>query len=138
MHRLIGLGVLLAVISRSAVPAVALGAFGLVLDWLWAQAMVLLVMRDASALSVPRWLLPDGLVGDLYRWSINYNGTGVAFSNALAGAVKPVAGIDASAGALAMRLLPTTPERALWIVLGYVLLTGSAAAWLVVRRDVTR
>lgn len=134
----IGLGVLLGIVGRSIVPTAALGVLGLLLDWLWGSALIMLAASQSIGSSLPRWLLPDGLLGHLYRWTIGYNVAAVSFWTGLRTTPEPVPGIDRAAAILALKVIPTSPAWALGVVLGFTLLAVGLAAWGLVRRDVTR
>jgi hypothetical protein len=70
----IGLGVLLGMLGRSPVAGAALGALGLVLESAWAYLLMMLsAMSEFGGAALPRWLLPEGLLGQLYRWTLGYN-----------------------------------------------------------------
>jgi ABC-type transport system involved in multi-copper enzyme maturation permease subunit len=137
----IGLGVLLGMVSRSSVAGAALAALGVVVESLWAYLlMILSAMGQYSGVAVPRWLLPEGLLGQLYRWTIGYN---VASLLLWAGDQETVAlamgrSIDPGLATVMLTELPTTPERALAVALGYALLAVGLAAWLLARRDLAR
>jgi hypothetical protein len=134
----VSLGILLGVVGRSIVPTSALGVLGLLLDWFWGSALITLAARQSVGSSLPRWLLPDGLLGHLYRWTIGYNVAAVSFWGGLQAVPEPVPGIDGAPAILALKVIPTSPERALGVVLGFTLLAVGLAAWSLVRRDVTR
>jgi hypothetical protein len=137
----IGLGVLLGMVSRSSVAGAALASLGLVVESLWAYLlMVLSAMGQYSGVAVPRWLLPEGLLGQLYRWTIGYNAASLLL---WAGDQETVAlamgrSIDPGLATVMLTELPTTPERALAVALGYALLAVGLAAWLLARRDLAR
>ncbi len=70
----VGLGVLLGMLSRTPVAGATLGALGLVLESAWAYLLLMLSgMSRYGGVALPRWLLPEGLLGQLYRWTVGYN-----------------------------------------------------------------
>lgn len=137
----IGLGVLLGMVSRSPVAGAALAVLGLVLESLWAYLlMMLLAMSEYGSAALPRWLLPEGLLGQLYRWTLGYNVAALSLWAGDRRALALAVGQSSHPGLAAAVLteLPTTPERALAVALGYGLLAVALAAWLLTRRDLAR
>jgi len=134
----VSLGVLLGIVGRSIAPTVALGFLGLLLDWFWGFALIMLAATQFVNSSLPHWLLPDGLLGHLYRWTIGYNVAAVSFWEGIRTVSEPVPGPDRAAATLALSVIPTSPERALGVVLGFTLLAMGLAAWSLARRDVMR
>jgi ABC-type transport system involved in multi-copper enzyme maturation permease subunit len=134
----IGLGILLGMVGRSTVPTAALGVLMLLLDWFWGSGLIMLAASQSVSSTLPRWLLPDGPLGLLYRWTVGYNVAAISFWAGLGTVPEPVPGLDRAAAILALRVIPTSPERALGVALGFTLLTVGLAAWSLVQRDVTR
>lgn len=137
----IGLGVLLGMVSRSPVVGAALAVLGLALESLWAYLLMMLsAMSEYGGADVPRWLLPEGLLGQLYRWTIGYNVASLLLWASDQEAVALAVGRSSEPGLAAAMLteLPTTPERAAALALGYGLLAVGLAAWLLARRDLVR
>jgi hypothetical protein len=128
-------------LSRTPVAGAALAALAVVLESLCAYLLMMLsAMSEYGGAALPRWLLPEGLLGQLYRWTIGYN---VAALSLWAGSREALAlalGRSSEPGLAAVVLteLPTTPARALAIALGYGLLAVGLAAWLLARKDLTR
>ena len=134
----IGLGVLLGMVSRLPAAGVALAALGLMLESLWAYLLMMLsAMSEYGGVALPRWLLSEGLLGQLYRWTVGYNVAALSLwagdRQALALALGPASNPGLATAVLTE--LPTTPERALAVALGYGLLAVGLAAWLLARRD---
>lgn len=138
----IGLGVLLAMMSRSPVVAATFGAMLMVLDLLWGYALRMLAAMStySGQANLPHWLMLEGLLGQAYRWTIGYNVAAVLYWAGDRVALAKVVGQygEPSLAAAALYIIPTLPERALVVVLGYMLLAAGLAAWLLIRRDVTR
>jgi ABC-type transport system involved in multi-copper enzyme maturation permease subunit len=132
----VSLGVLLGIVGRSTAPTVALAFLGLLLDWFWGFALIMLNATQFVSLSLPHCLLPDGLLGHLYRWTIGYNVAAVSLWVGLRTVSEPVLGLDRTAATLAMNVIPTSPERALGVVLGFTLLGMGLANWILARMDV--
>jgi len=137
----IGLGVLLGMLSRSPVAGAALGALGLVLESLWAYVLMMLsAMSEFGGANLPHWLLPEGLLGQIYRWTVGYNVAALSLWAGDRQALALAVGRSSEPGLAVAVLteLPTTPERALAVALGYGLLAVGLAAWLLARKDLAR
>jgi hypothetical protein len=132
----VSLGVLLGVVGRSTAPTVALATLGLLLDWFWGFTLIMLNATQFVSSSLPSWLLPDGLLGHLYRWTIGYNVAAVSYWEGLRTVSEPVPGLDRTAAILALNVIPTSPERALGVVLGFTLLAVGLANWSLAQMDV--
>ena len=132
----ISLGVLLGIAGRSTAPTIALATLGLLLDWFWGFALIMLNATQFVSSSLPRWLLPEGLLGHLYRWTIGYNVAAVSYCEGLRTVSEPVPGLDRTAAILALNVIPTSPERALGVVLGFTLLAVGLANWSLAQMDV--